>query len=425
MPKGLEDLMKPPEQSARPAGPAIGNGFEIILQAFNWESCNSGKYYATLKQQARGFAEAGFSTFWMPPPSDSVSCQGYLPRDLYVLNSRYGSEEELRDLLRELKGMNIKPVADVVINHRCAHYQGEDGKWNKFGGRLDWGPWAICSNNPAFGGKGGPKTGDDYAAAPNLDHKNPTVRQNIKEWLKHLLQVGYEGFRFDFVKGYSGSFVKEYVDAAVPQLAFGEYWDSCSYANGVLEYNQDTHRQRTVNWCDATGGTAGAFDFTTKGILQEAVYRKEYWRLIDSQGRPPGLLGIWNSRAVTFVENHDTGSTLGHWPFPAGKTAEGYAYILTHPGTPCVFYDHLFDPSCKQAVYDLVRVRRRLKLNAKSTVKIIEAKGDLYAACIDGNCCMKIGPADWSPNKTAVAGVKWQIAVSGPGFAVWSKEGAL
>ena len=35
--------------------------------------------------------------------------------------------------------------------------------------------------------------------------------------------------------------------------------------------------------CDSTGGTAGAFDFTTKGILQEAVQRREYWRLVDSQ----------------------------------------------------------------------------------------------------------------------------------------------
>lgn len=45
-----------------------------------------------------------------------------------------------------------------------------------------------------------------------------------------------------------------------------------------------------------------------QGILQEAVGRKEYWRLIDSQGRPPGVLGLWPSRAVTFLENHDTGA---------------------------------------------------------------------------------------------------------------------
>lgn len=109
--------------------------------------------------------------------------------------------------------------------------------------------------------------------------------------------------------------------------------------------HQDNHRQRTVKWCDATGGTSGAFDFTTKGILQEAVQRREYWRLVDSQGKPPGLVGMWPSRAFTFIDNHDTGSTLNHWPFPAQYVPLGYAYILTHPGTPTVFYDHFYQVS--------------------------------------------------------------------------------
>lgn len=46
------------------------------------------------------------------------------------------------------------------------------------------------------------------------------------------------------------------------------------------------------------------------GILQEAMGRREYWRLVDGQGRPPGLMGMWPSRAVTFIENHDTGDAL-------------------------------------------------------------------------------------------------------------------
>ena len=36
------------------------------------------------------------------------------------------------------------------------------------------------------------------------------------------------------------------------------------------------------------------------------------------------------------------GSTQQHWPFPSQLLQQGYAYILTHPGTPCVFYDHLW-----------------------------------------------------------------------------------
>lgn len=63
--------------------------------------------------------------------------------------------------------------------------------------------------------------------------------------------------------------MKEYLDATVPELAFGEFWDTCEYTDGVLNYNQDAHRQRTVNWCDRTGGTSAAFDFTTKGLAHQ------------------------------------------------------------------------------------------------------------------------------------------------------------
>lgn len=66
-----------------------------------------------------------------------------------------------------------------------------------------------------------------------------------------------------------------------------------------------------------------------------AVFERcEYWRLKDAAGKPSGLMGWWPSRSVTFLENHDTGSTQGHWRFPGHALEQGYAYILTHPGTP-------------------------------------------------------------------------------------------
>ncbi len=52
-----------------------------------------------------------------------MSAQGYLPRDLYKLDSAYGSEGELRECLRALRDANLKAIADIVINHRCAHFQ--------------------------------------------------------------------------------------------------------------------------------------------------------------------------------------------------------------------------------------------------------------------------------------------------------------
>lgn len=43
-------------------------------------------------------------------------------------------------------------------------------------------------------------------------------------------------------------------------------------------------------------------------VTQEAV-KGELWRLRDPQGKPPGVMGWWPSRSVTFIDNHDTGST--------------------------------------------------------------------------------------------------------------------
>ena len=35
----------------------------------------------------RDIAKTGFTSVWLPPPSESVSPQGYLPGDLYKLDS--------------------------------------------------------------------------------------------------------------------------------------------------------------------------------------------------------------------------------------------------------------------------------------------------------------------------------------------------
>ena len=71
---------------------------------------------------------------------------------------------------------------------------------------------------------------------------------------------------------------------------------------------------------------------------------------------------------VSGAENHDTGSTLNHWPFPWNHVHEGYAYILTHPGSPCVFYDHFWDDSLGKTIRDCIDLRRRHKIGCRAKV---------------------------------------------------------
>ena len=54
--------------------------------------------------------------------------------------------------------------------------------------------------------------------------------QDLKDWLTWLRHdVGYDGWRFDFAKGYRGERVREYVEATQPSIAVGEFWDACGY----------------------------------------------------------------------------------------------------------------------------------------------------------------------------------------------------
>ncbi|XP_047176147.1 alpha-amylase 3, chloroplastic-like [Vigna umbellata] len=266
------------------------------------------------------------------------------------------------------------------------------------------------------GGRGNKSSGDNFHAAPNIDHSQEFVRKDLKEWLLWLRrEIGYDGWRLDFVRGFWGGYVKDYLEASEPYFAVGEYWDSLSYTYGEMDHNQDAHRQRIVDWINATGGTAGAFDVTTKGILHSALERCEYWRLSDQKGKPPGVLGWWPSRAVTFIENHDTGSTQGHWRFPSGKEMQGYAYTLTHPGTPSVFYDHLFS-QYKTEISTLLSIRKRNKIHCRSTVKICKAERDVYAALIDEKVAMKIGPGQFEPPSGSQ---KWSSALEGRDYKIW------
>ena len=57
------------------------------------------------------------------PPAKQADAQGYMPRELEVLDSQYGTEAELRHCLATLKAAGVLALADIVVNHRCAGEQ--------------------------------------------------------------------------------------------------------------------------------------------------------------------------------------------------------------------------------------------------------------------------------------------------------------
>lgn len=63
---------------------------------------------------------------------------------------RYGSMDELKELVKIFHEANIKVLGDAVLNHRCAQFQNNNGVWNIFGGRMNWDDQAVVADDPHF-----------------------------------------------------------------------------------------------------------------------------------------------------------------------------------------------------------------------------------------------------------------------------------
>ena len=389
---------------------ASGGDATVMIQGFHWTSWKTSPWWNEVARRAPELSRSGIDLIWLPPPSDSMAPEGYMPRRLNVLDSGYGSAAQLVSAVRALHASGIRAIADVVLNHRVGTRD-----WADFT-EPAWGPDSVCSDDEWGKGKGAPDTGKGFHAARDIDHTRPYVRDSLKGYLAMLRDTeGFDGWRYDYARGFAPAYTLAYNRSTSPSFAVAEIWDDLDLGN------TDAHRQAACDWMDAVNGEVKVFDFTTKGVLQQAVRTGEYWRLADKDGRPAGLIGWWPGNAVTFVDNHDTGPSPGAklkadaWPFPAGRELAGYAYILTHPGIPCIYWPHFFDWGMKDRITELIRIRRSAGIVSDSQVAILRAEDGLYAAVVDGRVALRLGTKAWNP------GAGWSKAAEGDGYTVWTR----
>lgn len=71
---------------------------------------------------------------------------GYLPQNLYCLDSSYGSSHLLKTLLQKMQQNKVRAMADIVINHRVGTTKGHGGAYNRYDGiPLAWDEHAVTS----------------------------------------------------------------------------------------------------------------------------------------------------------------------------------------------------------------------------------------------------------------------------------------
>jgi alpha-amylase len=394
----------------------------VMLQGFYWDSYDDSQWTELTAQTDQ--LKGTFDLVWLPQ-SGYCGGQSMGYDDLYWFpgnyNSSYGTEEQLRTLIKTFKDNGIKTIADVVINHRRSLSTWTDFPAETYKGVIYQMTYNdICADDEAArnGHKVGPNkdTGEGWDGMRDLDHKSLNVQTCVKAYLDMLLNdMGYAGFRYDMVKGYAASFTGQYNTSANPEFSVGECWDS-----------SNTIR----NWIDGTSVDgviqSAAFDFQFRYTVRNAMNNANYARLSQqNDGNWPLVSssyeqGKYRRYAVTFVENHDTERRSNAAQDPLRKdTLAANAYMLAMPGTPCVFLKHW--QAYPSQIKAMVAARRVAGINNESSYANFRSAAGYYANIIKTNNenRLLVVVGNVAQNETNVNAQQWAKVVEGYHYAYY------
>lgn len=406
----------------------------VMLQGFYWGSY-SDTQWTNLTSQADELSKY-FNLIWVPQSGwckSTTDNMGYYPIYWFDQRSAFGSEDDLRTMISTFKKKGTSIIADVVVNHKngvskWCDFANETVKGKNTGKTysVTWdntGYTQICNNDEANTAtkseakgkiKGAADTGLGDTGCRDLDHTNDKTQQNIKTYEDFLLnEMGYTGFRYDFVKGYDPKYIKMYNEASKPKFSVGEYWHGAV----TTASKKDDHPFGGVkDWVEATGKTSAAFDFPMKYLIKSA-FDDGNWKLLATNYTTSTLVGKEPRYAVTFIDNHDTGEPHNN-PDPLRANVEAAnAYILALPGTPCIWISHW-----KPYKYTIKKcILARKIAGVTNTSSIIESEGQAngYVLIVKGNkgnVMLLLG----SPNYDTSG---YQLACEGENFKYYVSNG--
>ncbi len=375
----------------------------IMLQAFHWDSYKTNdatinklggrtKWIDLLKDTAE--LRDNFDLIWLPP-SASGGGVGYYPKRWSSQDGDWGSKPNLVLLIDALHRGGTQVLADIVVNHHASSSGWGAFSPENFGtyGTYQLTQADICAGDEAFtdsrsdikgsSNHGAADTGDNDSGCRDLDHTSTNVQNCVKAYVQWMRDLGYDGFRYDMVKGYHGRYVAMYNEAAAPTFSVGECFD------GSL--------QVLKNYVEAAQKTTLVFDFAAKfNVFNNGIGQSSYGALKSTQTNKLHRDADYGRYAVTFVDNHDT-FNRGDGNEYCDKTGKGQsilskkdkvleanAYLLTMPGVPCVFYPHWV--TFKEEIRQMMAARRLAGVHSESAVVSEQTGGPYrYEAVVEGH----------------------------------------
>ncbi|KKK25536.1 hypothetical protein P175DRAFT_0505923 [Aspergillus ochraceoroseus IBT 24754] len=293
----------------------------------------------------------GFTAIWITPvtgqlPQDTAygeAYHGYWQQDVDVLNSHYGTADDLKALADALHERRMYLMVDVVANHMGYDGAGDSVNYSvfkPFNSQDHFHPFCLIKDYSNQTQVEDCWLGDNTVSLPDLDTTQTDVQTMWYEWINSLVSnYSVDGLRIDTVKHVQKSFWPGYNDAA-GVYCVGEVFDgdpdyTCPYQDcldGVLNY------PIYYPLLDAFKSTSGSI-----GDLYNMI------NTVRSTCKDSTLLG-------NFIENHDN-PRFAYYTDDMSQAKNVAGFVLLSDGIPIIYagqeqhYSGGNDPANREATW--------------------------------------------------------------------------
>ncbi|WPK27406.1 hypothetical protein PUMCH_004793 [Australozyma saopauloensis] len=326
----------------------------------------------------------GIDVIWLSPAYDSPQDDmGYDISDYESVYPKYGTMEDMDQLIKECHDRGMKLILDLVINHTSDQHQWfKESRSSKDDPKRDWYIWkkprydAEGNRQPPnnwgsyFSGSAWKydEATDEYylhlfaESQPDLNWENEETRKAIyKSALSFWFEKGVDGFRIDTAGMYSK--VQSFPDAPIVYAEL-DYQPCKLYHQGgprIHEFHKEMFAQVTSKYDVMTVGEVGhssredalkyvsaaekemnmmfLFDVVEVGCQVEDRFRYKGYKLPDLKKAIQTMSAFaegTDAWATCYLENHDQprcisrfGDSSSKWRVKSGKLLATMLTILT------------------------------------------------------------------------------------------------
>ena len=345
----------------------------------------------------------GIEGIWLTPIFQSPSYHKYDVSDYYTVDPKFGTTEDLQELIALCHERNVKLILDLPINHTgslnkwfsdfiIAHRQGLVGT-----DAYDFYSWHGPDDQGLAGHRYAQISGTkDYYecnfdnAMPELNFDSEAVRGALLDVARYYIDMGIDGFRFDAAKYvYFGD-----------NRASAEFW--IWYLDELRQLKPDLYTVAEV-W-DSDGVTdvyytaTNCFDFTTsqaEGLIASTAKAGDvgaYSSYVESYLNRVRALNP-DAMIVPFIANHDTDRAAGFLSVASGQMKIAANLYLLGPGSPFIYYGEEIGMRGSRGGAN-TDANRRLAMVWNDGDTVADPSGSTYSSQVEQGVAEQLGDKD-------------------------------